>query len=110
MRHVGFMLMIAVAGSVTVAACETDDSLPTRPRTASPFAPGIKAQNDAEHRALEAPAREVPTGSGREFPGQSKGNSAEDEPQVALLDNINPASATAPAPAPPVNTNNDWTH
>ena len=66
------MILSMVVLSAGLCACEADDSLPTRPRTAAnPLAPDSNAQNNAEKRELEKPARNMPTG-GAEFPGQSR--------------------------------------
>jgi hypothetical protein len=56
-----------------LAACEADDSLPTRPRTAIDnnfLAPSDKAKQNAEQRNLEKPARQLPI-NGTDLPGQS---------------------------------------
>ena len=87
------LTIAAIAAGACMAGCETDDSLPTRPRTANPFAPDSNAQQNAEHRANEAPARDLPTG-GPEFPGRSSAAPVAGR-QVATLD---VAPATAPAP------------
>ncbi|HEY4330352.1 MAG TPA: hypothetical protein VGN88_11495 [Phycisphaerae bacterium] len=80
-RKLAFVLSISC---LMVTGCEADDSQPRHPRLATPLDPTEKAENNAEHRALEAPSRELPTGS-KEFPGQS--NAAATAPaQVATLD------------------------
>lgn len=77
------LLALAVVSTGLLAGCEVDESAPTRPRTQNFFTPDENAQNNAEHRALEKPKRDLPTGN-TEFPGQSKANSA--DPQVITAD------------------------
>ena len=95
--------VLSLATTVLLSACATDDSLPSRPRTAGPLEPSQKAQDNAAQRTMEKPARELPT-SGREFPGQSMAPTTAG-PTVVTLD-VSPATAAAK----PVNPVSDWIH
>ena len=68
-------ILSALAAALAVAAfvgCQSvDESAPSHPRVANFLTPDQKAKDNAEHRELEPPKREMPTGTGREFPGQS---------------------------------------
>lgn len=79
-------LVLSLA-TLFLSACATDDSLPSRPRTAGPLEPSQKAQDNAAQRTMEPPSRQMPT-SGREFPGQSQAPVAPSPTgaQVATLD------------------------
>jgi len=94
-RQSALLLSLAVSACM-LTGCEMDDSIPSRPRTANPLEPSMQGQQNAEHRSLEKPARELPT-SGHEFPGQSKAT-ATDSRQVATLDvqSSNSSSPSAP--------------
>ncbi len=64
-------LLPALAALALLAGCEADDSMPTYPRAGGGLlAPNSKAQQNAEQRTLEKPARELPTGR-TDLPGQS---------------------------------------
>jgi hypothetical protein len=91
------VLLLACAAAGFLAGCEADDSMPTRPRTGGLFTADPKAQDNAEHRSLEAPQRQMPTG-GAEFPGQSAAPNTTADPRVVTLDA--PAHAAPPAPTP----------
>jgi hypothetical protein len=78
------MILPLAATSLLLSACVADDSLPSRPRTAGPLQPSEKAQQNAEQRTLEQPSRDLPTGGGREFPGQTKAPTANDTAVVTL--------------------------
>ncbi|HVX86832.1 MAG TPA: hypothetical protein VH253_18765 [Phycisphaerae bacterium] len=83
---------MAVGSVVMMSGCEADMSAPTRPRTRNVLAPQNGAQQNAEQREEEAPARPVPQDRGGEFPGQSKSPSkagASGDAQVATLSSVN---------------------
>jgi hypothetical protein len=65
-------LTLAVSALTFLSACEGDLSAPTRPRTGGVLAPDTKENDRAWQRENEAPKRELPTGGGSEYPGQSK--------------------------------------
>ncbi len=64
------LTLAVVSAAGLLAACETDDSLPTHPRTANFLTPDSNAQQNAERKALERPSQGTP-GVGAEIPGQS---------------------------------------
>src|SRR5436190_17120299 len=79
-----FCLVLTLAPSgLFLTACATDDSLPSRPRTASPLEPSEKARQNAEQRTMEKPSHDLPT-AGREFPGQSKANTFAEQRVLTL--------------------------
>jgi hypothetical protein len=87
MRKVALILTLATMSAVSLPmlGCETDDSLPTRPRTVNPFTPNQKAQDNAEKRALEDPGRVVPNGSSGDAPRQLNMAPSLEDRQVVLL-------------------------
>ena len=90
------LTMAAAAALPLLAGCETDDSTPTRPRTAGPFTADPKNQENAEKRALEKPARDLPTGGGAEFPGRSSAAPANNDEVLTL--EAAPSGAMAASP------------
>jgi hypothetical protein len=73
-------LAIAVLGVATLAGCEGDPSAPNHTMRDRPIL-GPTENPNSEKRALEKPGRDLPTGGGSEFPGQSKAKSV--DPAVA---------------------------
>jgi len=63
-------LAALTAVTLTTVACEVDESRPTHPRTSNPFSADQNAKDNAERRALEAPERPTPVGSGSATPTQ----------------------------------------
>lgn len=93
-RHLCLALaLISVSGSL--AACESDESLPTRPRTGF-LTPDAQAQQNAERKALEGPSRTRVPGGGPEFPGQQSASAAVPAENIVTLD----AQATRPPTNP----------
>ena len=64
------MAIVALAGTW---GCEADESAPHRSTRDGHnlLTPGEKEKDNAEHRVLEKPQRDLPGGGGSEFPGQS---------------------------------------
>lgn len=80
-------LCVAVLG-LGLGACEADESAPKNPRRANFLTPDEKARDAAEKRELEPRKRELPTGGGREFPGQSQAEG----PKVILAADFGPGA------------------
>jgi len=110
-------LAIAVLSVAGLSGCEADESAPRHSARdgRNLLTPDEKAKNNAEQRELEKPGRELPTGGGAEFPGQSAAPArhpavaAAGQPSVVTLAAVGPDSALYPfticprhkAPAPP---------
>jgi len=96
-------LSVALTG---VTGCIEDDSVPNRRGIERPaLIPTKQSDKDnAEHRALEPPKRELPSDSAKEFPGQTRLTSPRDS-QTLFLDagmgtvETSPATTSAPATA-----------
>lgn len=88
------LLTSAILAAGFLAACEADDSAPTHPRQPGFLTPNDKAQQNAEQRNLEKPARDLPT-KASDLPGQSAAPAYQ---TVLTLDNA------PPTPAPPAPT------
>jgi hypothetical protein len=73
MKREAILALALAAGSLSLfTACEGDLSAPKAPRRANMLTPDNKSNEDAFRRENEAPNRQLPTGGGSEFPGQSK--------------------------------------
>lgn len=68
--------VLSLAAGLAVMGCKSvDESAPTHPRTANILqgSDSLKDSDNADKRATESPKRDIPTGGGAEFPGQSRG-------------------------------------
>lgn len=73
MKRETIVALALAAGTLPLfTACEGDLSAPKNPRRANMLTPDNKSNEDAFRREIEAPKRDLPTGGGSEFPGQSK--------------------------------------
>ena len=100
-----WLAVVGVAVMLAVGGCIVDDSVPNRrglERGALKGA-GQDEKTNAEKRALEAPQREMPTGSGKEFPGQSRRDDLAD-PSVVTLADVTPTTQLSDVPIVPQTT------
>ena len=90
-------LSVALIG---VTGCIEDDSVPNRRgiEREALIPTNQKDKDNAEHRALEAPKRELPSDSAKEFPGQTRLTSP-GGPQTLFLDVTTSTADTAPTTA-----------
>jgi hypothetical protein len=88
------LLMTCCLGLLSTTGCDADDSAPTHSARNPLFESSDKSKDNAEHRALEGPPRELPMGEGREYPGASKIDVTVPGDSIILAD----VAAVTPAP------------
>lgn len=98
--NTSFILAGAVAGSSLLIGC-ADESAPNRRGIERPplIQESIRSKDNAEHRELEGRQRELPSGGGKEFPGQSK---------IDNVDDLRPIALFSDRPTPPGSSYTDY--
>lgn len=96
------MATLLVSVSTGLAGC-ADESAPNRRGIERAPLTGNSGLNNAYNRENEAPKRDLPSGGGKEFPGQSMAPTSGDTPILLLADlgtdaAITPEAATTTAP------------
>jgi hypothetical protein len=101
-RATNSILKIAALGAVVsfgTVSC-ADDSAPNRRGLERAPLVGRGAQDNADKREIEPQKRDLPTGSGGEFPGQSLAPTPSGDQPVVFLDDVGIVPASTPASAP----------
>ncbi len=93
-------LAIAVLGVAGLVGCEADESAPKHSMRNGHnlLTPDEAAKNNAEKRETEKPQREMPTGAGSEFPGQSAVPAPHPAVALASQSTVQTLDQTSPTP------------